>query len=251
MTNNLTIRSLIKKNIDYILHPIGLTIERYFGDNLDLKKIIKIANSLEIDLLLDIGANRGQYAERMIKSGFNKKILSFEPLNDAHKELSILAGFYTNWDVYQKCAVGDIDGIAQIQISENEYSSSILKVNPNHLSIAPQAKTIKSETVNLIRLDSISDKLDARNLFIKIDTQGFEDRVLHGCSEKILKRTEVIQIELSLLELYSGSLRFDQMISFLKNLGFEPLFFSPGFTDRSTNEIQQLDGFFIRSGLKK
>lgn len=250
MKNKKFTRTKIKEISDYILNPLGLSLERFFGRNLELKKIIEIANKLEVDLLLDIGANRGQYAEKMIESGFYKNILSFEPLSDAHEVLNKKAHQQKNWKVYAKCAVGDSDGFSEINIANNEYSSSLLVVNEKHLSIAPEAASKHSEKVKLIKLDSISEDIYGDNIFIKIDTQGFEDKVLLGASEKILRRTKLIQLELSLLELYTGGLTIDKMIPLLEKYNFEPLFFSPGFNDRATNEIQQLDGFFIRNDCK-
>mgnify|MGYP000716477482 CR=1 FL=1 len=179
MSKNITLRSAIKKNIDRILHPIGLTIERFFGENLELKKIIKTANKLDINLLLDIGANRGQYAESIIASGFNKKIISFEPLPEAHEILQEKSNLYPSWEIYEKCAIGNYDGFSEINIADNEYSSSLLNVNDKHLSIAPEAASKKSEKVKIITLDSISDNIYGENIFLKIDTQGFEDKVLY------------------------------------------------------------------------
>lgn len=247
--SNLSLRTLFKIIADTSLNPLGLQLERFFGKDLEIKKAINLSKEMKIDLILDIGANRGQYAEKVIQAGFQQKILSFEPLSDAYEILQRKSRHHKNWDVYEKCALGSEEGVQEINIANNEYSSSFLNVNKKHLYIAPQATSQRKENVKILTLDSISDNIQGENLFLKIDTQGFEDRVLLGASEKILKRTKIIQLELSLLELYDGLLTIEKMIPLLRSLNFEPLFFSPGFTDRATNELQQVDGFFIQKEL--
>ena len=241
-----SIRTFLKKTADLSLNPMGLTLERFFGKNLELRKAIQFANERNVDLLLDVGANRGQYAESILKAGFQGNILSFEPVTEAYNILQNKSDYHWNWDVYEKCAIGAKEGFREIAISQNEYSSSFLNVNKEHLSVAPQALCHKKETVKVITLDSAASHISGHNLFLKIETQGYEDRVLLGAAEIILKKTRLIQIELSLLELYADSLTIERTIPLLRRLGFEPLFFSPGFTDRETNEIQQIEGFFAQ-----
>ena len=245
MENNTSVRTGLKKLFDFCLHPIGLNIERHFGDALEVQNLIKFSRDFNIDLLLDIGANRGQYADKIIKMGFKEKIISFEPLNSAHHALKKNATKYSNWDAFDRCAIGDFDGEIEINISKNEYSSSLLRVGNKHLAAAPNAAISHTEIVKISKLDTISDKIGGKNILLKIDTQGFEDRVLNGAVQNILPRVKLIQLELSLIPLYEGGLTIDKMLPLLASLGFIPLFYSQGFTNRTNQEIQQLDGVFL------
>ena len=85
------------------------------------------------------------------------------------------------------------------------------------------------------------------NVCLKIDTQGFEDKVLNGATE-VLKDIKLIQLELSLIPLYEGSKTIEWMMPFLESKNFQPLFFLPGYIDRNTGEIQQLEALFINKG---
>jgi FkbM family methyltransferase len=242
------VRTAIKKIADMLLHPLGLNIERYFGKELPLKKLAQIAKENNIDLLLDVGANTGQFSIKMIEAGFNKQVISFEPLSSAHSLLIKNAEKYKNWKIFEKCAIGDIDGEIPINISLNSHSSSILKVNKEHTDAAPSAAIFDTETVNIKKLDSILPEFDSyKNVLLKIDTQGFEKHVLKGAEKLIAQKVKIIQLEMSLLALYDGVMSFEDMLHYLKELNFKLLFYSPGYINRETEEIQQIEGYFIKN----
>lgn len=240
-------RTAFKKVLDNLLHPFGLNIERYFGKELALKRLVQLAKENEIDLLLDVGANTGQFSFKMIEAGFNKSVVSFEPLSSAYPVLEKNAEKYNNWKVFERCAIGDFDGEIQINISLNSHSSSILQVNKEHTDAAPSAVFFDKETVVIKKLDSISAEFNSfHNILLKIDTQGFEKNVIAGAEELIEKKVKIIQLEMSLLPLYEGVMPFEEMIKYLSKLNFKPIFYSPGYMDRTTEQIQQIEGYFIK-----
>ena len=239
-------RTALKKILDKVLHPVGLNIERYFGEELALKDFIAIAKKNNIDLLLDVGANTGQFVKKIRRLGFTSRVLSFEPISSAHKVLAENAKKDPAWEVYERCAIGDFDGEIEINVSQNSHSSSILNVNQVHLEAAPSAAFYAKEKITIKKLDSIASQLVGENILLKIDTQGYEDRVLQGVHEKLLPRIKLIQLEMSLVPVYENAMLFSQMLELLNRLGFEALFFSPGYTDRTNDRIQQVEGYFIR-----
>lgn len=241
-------RAALKKILDNFLHPFGLNIERYFGKELSLCRLVKIASELNIDLILDVGANTGQFARKIIKQGYNGNIISFEPLSSAYPILLKNAETSSQWQVFERCAIGDTDGKIEINISMNSYSSSILEVRHEHLKAAPSAAIIGKETVSIKKLDTIANAFDShKNILLKVDTQGFEKNVLDGASELVQNKIKLLQLEMSLLPLYESILPFDKMLSYLEAKGFKPLFFSTGYIDRITDELQQVEGYFIKS----
>lgn len=237
----------LKRYLDFLTTPFGIEIIRHFGDNLEMRQIVKLIETNNISLVLDIGANMGHYAQSLIDLGYNKRIISFEPLSDAYKILLKNSHDTKNWQAFERCAIGNEIGKASINIAQNSYSSSLLDVLNTHTTAAPQAEFISNETTPVLTLDSIAKqlKLSDEKIFMKIDTQGFEDRVIEGAKDS-LKYIDLIQLELSLIPLYEGGKTIDWMIPFLNGLGYEPLFFLPGFTDRRTYQIQQVDGVFAR-----
>lgn len=240
-------RTGLKKILDGIFHPLGLNVERFFGKDLDMIALVKIAKEQHIDLLLDVGANTGQFSKKIIEAGFDKKVISFEPLSSAYPMLLENAKSVKNWEVFDRGAVGDMDGNIDINISMNSHSSSILQVNKQHTDAAPSAAFIDRESVPIRKLDSLADKFSAyQRILLKIDTQGFEKNVLSGATQLLKDKVKVIQLEMSLLPLYDGVMPFEQMVTYLHQLGFRPLFYTPGYVDRTTSQIQQLEGYFIK-----
>lgn len=241
------VRTSIKKLLDGVTHPFGINIERYFGNEVGLKQIATVYKERGVNLLLDVGANTGQYAMSMIKLGYSGKIVSFEPLTDAYETLKKNQLKYSNWQVYERAAIGDYCGKTMINVSANSHSSSILPIKDTHIKAAPSAKYIDQLETTLYTLDSIFINFakDSDKICLKLDTQGFEDKVLAGASES-LQKIDLIQLELSLIPLYEGGKTIEWMLPYLNGLGFEPVFFLPGFIDRTTGLIQQLEALFIK-----
>ena len=76
-----------------------------------------------------------------------------------------------------------------INVSENSVSSSILEISNEHIKNAPESKFINKQSIDQRKLEDILDEISInnQNLFLKIDTQGYEFQVLQGC-QKILEK---------------------------------------------------------------
>ena len=210
------------------------------------RKIIELLNFYNIDLVLDVGANEGQYAGYLRSIGYNNQIVSFEPLTSA---FTLLNAQCAN-DKKRSCikiALGDKDEVATINISGNSQSSSFLKMNEAHLDAAPESKYLNSEEVIVKKLDSIYKDVtgDAKNIFLKLDVQGFEKKVLKG-AEKSLIEIKGLQVEMSFEELYDGEMLFSDMISYLKYRGFYLCALKNGFHDAHSKKLLQADGLFFK-----
>ena len=147
-------------------------------------------------------------------------------------------------------ALGDTEGEITIHVAGNSLSSSILDMLPEHVHAAPGSAYVGSEIVALKRLDSVAGEYlaDARRALLKIDTQGYEDRVLTG-AQGMLQSVVAIQTELSLVPLYAGQPLFDEMRSRIEAMGFVLFAVFPGYVHEQTGQTLQIDGFFIRREL--
>lgn len=209
-----------------------------------LKRIIETE---KIDLILDVGANVGQFAEMMRKDiGYQGKIVSFEPLSSAFQILSRRASRDKLWQV-NRLALGDKNEEVQIHVSQNSYSSSILGMLSSHLKAAPESRYISSESVSVRKLDDIFSEHcnKGSRIMLKIDTQGYEDKVLNGVKES-LKYIDLIKLEMSVIPLYEGQMLYLDMDRFLTSLGYRLIGIERGFTDRNTGEMLQYDGLYKR-----
>jgi hypothetical protein len=117
-----------------------------------------------------------------------------------------------------------------------------------HEEAAPASRYVGTETVDLLRLDEIGADYaaEARSPFLKIDVQGYEDRVVDGASG-ILPKIVGIQLEMALTPLYQGEREFGSWLPWLRSLGYELWWLRPGFLDKRTGRALQVDGIFFRS----
>jgi FkbM family methyltransferase len=199
--------------------------------------------------VFDVGANVGQYGLSLRKCGFMGRIVSFEAIPSVHAQLSAVAARDRDWIVAPCCALGRARGDARINLARNSVSSSLLSMNDVHLKAAPDSKYIASETVRVERLDDIARPLlpkDGR-LFLKVDTQGYEEEVLAG-ADLILKNVSAMQLELSVVPLYQGAPSLRRILELCEGLGFQLYGLIPGFYEEQSGRLLQMDGLFLRNG---
>ena len=237
----------MKKKIKKLFNKFGIEVSR-FQPNLSFEaQIIAAMKKVKIDVLFDIGANTGQFSLQMRDKGYSGKIISFEPLTSVREKLTYQASKDVNWIVHERAAIGNYSGITDINISKNSVSSSILPMLKAHSDAGKNSMYIKNEKTPVITLDSVADNyLDKySNLFIKIDTQGYESQVLDGAF-KTLKRAKGVLCELSLTPLYEGQVIWIDLILRLEKEGFVLWSLERGFTDRRDGRTLQVDGVFLK-----
>jgi FkbM family methyltransferase len=201
----------------------------------------------ETDVVLDVGANVGQFAQRLREAGFGGRIVSFEASGHAHSVLREKACRDRNWIVARQMALGDRNGTLAFNLAGNSESSSALPMLPSHLGADPKSRYIGTETVELRTLDSVAEDYvnGSDRVFLKLDVQGFEYQVLQG-AERLLDNVTGIQCELSLVPLYDGERLFDYMLHELENCGFEIWSLTPGLINTENARLLQVDAVFFR-----
>ena len=198
-----------------------------------------------VDLVLDVGAARGGYAQELREFGYRGRIVSFEPIAAAYTDLKAASAGDPDWACVHS-ALGGTAGKQTINIASNSDSSSLLPMSDEHRSAAPQVDYVGTEEISVARLDDVAPEhlAPASRPFLKIDTQGFEREVLAGGAETLPKCVG-LQLELSFVPLYSGGMLVDEAISFAYDHGFRMVAFAQGFTDPS-GAMLQADGVFFR-----
>ncbi len=226
----------------------GIRLERNNPNTSSELRLAKMLVAEQVDLVIDVGANSGQYARSLRSAGYSQRILSFEPLSTAHAALEASARLDEKWAVAERMAMGDHDGVVTINIAGNSASSSILDMLDSHRHAAPYASYVGSEEVPVRRLDSVQHPFldESTRPFLKIDTQGYESRVLKGATG-LLKRVKGVQVELSLCPLYDGQVLWRDIIDLLEASGFELWSLFPEFLDPDTGRMLQCDGIFFRA----
>jgi FkbM family methyltransferase len=229
--------------VQQVLREFGWEIRRF--TRTQLQQLVLLLTQNRIDLVLDVGANEGQYASSLRSAGYAGRIISFEALTSAHEKLRHRAASDPAWQVAPRAAVGARAGQVELNISRNSVSSSLLPMLPLHLENAPTSRYVGKETVPLIRLDSSDFGCANGRAFLKIDTQGFEQEVLEGTT-KLLPHIFGFQIEISVAPLYLGQPSFTRLVDYVLDLGFELWNLYPGFSSPTTGRLLQLDAVFLR-----
>jgi FkbM family methyltransferase len=197
--------------------------------------------------VLDVGANTGQFASELRNDlGYAGTILSFEPLSTAYRMLEQRANGDPLWKTFHH-ALGDQDESREINVAANSESSSLLPMLASHLKSAPQSEYIGKETIRIKTLDQVFPALcpKARNVYLKMDTQGFEKHVLLGAKQSLV-RIDTVQMELSLVPLYAEQVLFNEMHGLMIELGYTLIAIEDGFSDPASGQVLQADGIFHR-----
>jgi FkbM family methyltransferase len=241
----MSLKYQILKIIRSILNPIGYEIVKYksyYPPHIVLDHL-KMNN---IQTVLDVGANTGQYGLGLRKAGYKGRILSFEPANMAYHDLKIKALNDKSWQTFN-FALGEANGYSSIHISGHSPSSSILPMTLLHINASPGSEYLREEEIEIKTLDSIYDSLGIKseNVFLKVDTQGYEKKVLDGAM-KTLSLIKGIQLELSANELYEGEEIYYSICRFIEERNFRLVRIIPGFTHKATHEMLQFDALFFR-----
>jgi FkbM family methyltransferase len=209
------------------------------------RQLLRGFDAFGIDLVFDVGANTGQFAREIRDTGFRGRIVSFEPLSTAHRELAAAAASDPLWSVHERCALGDREGLVELNVAGNSVSSSILEMAAAHAAAAPESVYVGHEKTALHTLDSVAQKyLGSQRAFLKVDTQGFEWQVLTG-AEQTLPSIQGVLCELSLVVLYEGQHLWRDMVDRLEGAGFTLWGLQPSFMDARGRNLQ-CDAIFFR-----
>lgn len=207
----------------------------------------RLLSTYDVDLVVDVGANAGQYASSLRAAGYERRIASFEPLSEPYRRLAAASAEDAAWDSWQ-LALGARSGIAPINVAQDTRNSSLLAVGEHHLRAVPDSRALGVETVGVERLDVLWPRIadGARSPYLKLDTQGYELEVLHGASA-VLGAIVLVEAELSLLPTYEAGPLFGDVVAFLAEHGFVPIAFEGVLDDVETGEMLQADAIFRSS----
>lgn len=212
--------------------------------DLDLRKgsyathVVRTLAARDLDTVLDIGANVGQYATALRRAGFTGRIISAEPLSGAYQELARRASRDAAWTTLN-LAVGREPGTAEINVAANSYSSSILGMTQAHLDGASDSRYVAVEEVEVTTVAALVAEhgLDPARTLLKIDTQGYESEVLAGAGD-LHGRFDAVQLEVSLVELYEGQRLAEDLVGEIRGLGYRLQTLETGFSDPDGRLLQ-------------
>lgn len=224
----------MKQSINRVLRRFGVELipswrleQRDFSNHL-----AALFSACAIDCVLDVGANVGQYRDFLrLNVGYDGPIVSFEPVAANVATLEERAAGDPRWDIVP-VALGERDGTADIHVARGSVFSSFLEKAADAVPEFRQRDEVAGvETVTLKRLDTVIGDIaaarDAKSLFLKMDTQGYDTKVVDGAAET-LARVSALQSEVSFVPIYQGMESYRTSIPFLEALGFQVTGLFPG-----------------------
>lgn len=189
------------------LNKLGFDIVRSKNSNDNLSKhLYNVLVSKNIECVIDVGANSGQYGLFLREIGYKGFIVSFEPVDSVFKELKAKCNQDEKWFCYDY-ALGDKNEEKILNVYKSTVFSSFLKANEYSKGIWESLEHVTPENVQVRKLDDIYDdvisELGCSNHMLKVDTQGFDKFVFDGALNS-LNNISVLQFELSLIPVYDG-----------------------------------------------
>ncbi len=206
--------------------------------------------SIPFKTIIDIGANTGQFARWMSVHFPEAAFLCFEPLPEAYTTLQSWANERSNRVQTFNLALGDQDGETQMFFHRDfSPSSSLLANTAMGEKIFPVTKNQERVTIKILTLDHALQNIRVEgDILIKLDVQGYEDRVLAGGQETLSKAAACI-LEISLDGLYVGQADFRGLYNLLDRMNYR---YAGNLNQvyAEDGHIVYLDAVFVRRNIK-
>ena len=181
---------------------------------------LKILSGLELNSVVDVGANRGQFALAARLSFPSAKIFSFEPLQAPAAVFNAVFAYDAATAIFN-VAIGPENKKATIHISKSDDSSSLLPISQLQNKIFAGTSEESQAIIDVGTLDSFIDRsMIASPAMLKLDVQGYELEALNGC-ESIISAFDYVYCECSFVELYVGQKLASDCIKWLQDRGFK------------------------------
>ncbi len=203
-----------------------------------------------IDLVIDIGANTGQFAGLVRRVGYAGDIVSFEPLSSARKALESRAAGDSRWVVRPE-ALGRIRGMGTLLAYTNSTFSSFNAINEfGRNRFGAQVEAVGGERVEITPLDDLIGEIarnGSRRILLKTDTQGYDLEVLAG-AVGTLRDARAVLAEASTIPIYDRSTRLTDLLCYLEREGFALSgLFPTGHDNPPGMALLELDCYFVRT----
>jgi FkbM family methyltransferase len=179
----------------------------------------RLLKTMDFATVVDIGANRGQFALVSRHCYPTANIVSFEPLAAPSRRFRAVLDSDKRVTFHQ-VAVGAACSEAVMHVSARDDSSSLLPISALQESLFSGTSEVGTETVQVVPLEQRlpADQIQPPAL-LKLDVQGYELTTLQGC-ESLLHLFANVYVECSFVQLYEGQSLADDVIAYLRQHGF-------------------------------
>jgi len=205
-----------------IIRAFGYEITRRDKHPSSNSHLINFLNQYDIDTVLNIGANFGQFAKMLRSEGYLEEIHSFEPVSTSYDQLCHVARNDKKWFTY-KLAMSDFCGEDKINVVNDLAFSSFLKPNGFAIKDFKNLQVDRTETVQVSTLNDFFNhhmqKFSTRRIFLQMDTQGFDLKVFAGASEHLQNIIGILS-EISFTPIYNEMPHYLEALKYYEEYGF-------------------------------
>ena len=222
--------------------------QRVLGHYLGQQHVDWVLRELDINCVLDVGANVGQFARHLREGGYAGRIVSFEPVAALADELRRAAKDDPDWQVVQ-CALGEVDEKTEINVRPGAMSS-LLPSSDFGKNWSKRLRETERQTIDVRRLDGLFADvvagIDEPRVYLKLDTQGYDLQAFAGGGD-CLKQIAGMQSEVSCVPIYDHMPRLPEQISTYEAEGFEITGMFPVTRHRQTLRVIEFDVTMVRA----
>jgi FkbM family methyltransferase len=212
--------------VDAMTKPLGLVVAHkgLAWQLVEPEQLERFLAVFEVDCVFDVGANVGQYAERLREIGFKGLIVSFEPNPDAAQALRAAAVGDDQW-IVEELALDEQSRPLSLNIMKSSQFSSLHEPDHSQVDTFVESNSVERRvqlvTETLARVfPALQVKHKFRRPFLKMDTQGHDIAVARGAGP-CLSQFVGIQSELALTNLYKDQPGFVEVLEYYRGAGFK------------------------------
>jgi FkbM family methyltransferase len=222
-----------------------LKLLRYLGE----EHVAWLLRRLEVNVVVDVGANNGQYGQRLRRDGYTGRIVSFEPVPHIADELEKVAADDPDWHV-MRFALGEADEETEIHVGAGRgVFSSLLPASDFGRSFADNIDADVTVQVSVRRLDGLLDTVvegvEEPRVYLKLDTQGYDLQAFAGAGDRVNELVGM-QSEVSQVPLYDGMPHLTEQLAAYEAAGFGLTGMFPVIMDRPTMRVIEFDAIMVR-----
>jgi len=220
----------------------GLRVQPSSSERLRRTRL-KVLKDFDCELVIDVGANNGDWANGLRKDHYMGRIESFEPTEifESLKQKSSNDDF---WSVHN-LALSNFTGEAVMNLADNGFLSSSL-LTPTGILKSNKGISFKTgKKVRVSTLDKHFAGMHQGDIYLKMDVQGAELSVMKG-GEDFLESCCAVEFESALVPQYEGEESHYEIVSWLRSRGFQQKQVVVTHWNKDLETVA-LDSIFVRS----
>ena len=206
---------------------MALLIEKIFNpiSTFHHKRISRHLKELDIEKIIDVGAHKGEFLEKMLKIEKVNSFYAFEPQKNIFNELSEKFSKNKKVTLYNFAMDKEITN-KKLKINKLSMTSSLAEINEKSLYLKiknfltfSKSNFVDEYEIQTNTVDKIFENISLQKALLKIDVEGFEMNVIEG-SQKKLKEIPFILLENQFGNHYINN-NFKDIINVLSKQNFE------------------------------